>query len=317
MRQRNQRGVILLLVLVAILVVGVALTTTARRSLLASTAAIDAQQSLQRRWGVVSCRQTILRQAEGVFSEIEGSRADTRRSQTPFVAMVSDRVLLGGQNFDLIIADEDAKANLNSIYHSAGLSQCEQAATTLIGPFDRRMLQLRPETPSAATPKPRSAGRLGDQGEVPTDTNFLQAPAAFRSWGEIFDLVAMNAIAGDDRQLAALTRRMTLFGRGRMNVFRASDEAVLAVCGSVVQDGLGRRLLERMRQSSLRDIALVLDQVVTNVEDRARLKQLFANGSSCFSLWIETTNGQSRQQYFAVRVPDERGTIRTIESSYE
>jgi len=140
---------------------------------------------------------------------------------------------------------------------------------------------------------------------------------AFRSWGEVFDLLQVNRLAGDDRQLAKMTRHLALFGTGRLNVFRATDETVLAVCKSVVQDGLAKRVLDKIRETSLGEIDLILTQTVTNPDERKSLRALLGTSSSSYSLWIETMSRNARKQRYAVRYSDENGLVQTLEFSFE
>jgi len=150
--------------------------------------------------------------------------------------------------------------------------------------------------------------------EAPKTNNSFPA---FRSWGEVFDLVQVSQIAGEDRQVAKMTRNLTLFGTGQLNVFRASDETVLAVCQSAVTKGLGNRVLSAIRETSIRETDLLLERTVQNEEDRQKLRVLLGSNSRSFSIWIETSTKNSRQQRFAVQSPNNFGNIQIIEFSFE
>ena len=185
------------MVLVAIIVVGVAMTATARRSLQASLSAIEAQQSMQRRWGMVSCQRTVLPAAGSLFEVNDLKTRKQRGKQIPFPAILEDRVILGGQTFDLLIADEDAKANLNAIYDAGGRRVCEQALSRLTGPFESRTVRLMPvrESNSKITAK-RSAARdselSGEREKEDSNKSAENIWPALRSWGEVFDLVQVH-----------------------------------------------------------------------------------------------------------------------------
>ena len=310
------------MVLVAIIVVGVAMTATARRSLEASLSAIEAQNSMQRRWGMVSCQRTVLPGAASLFEVNDLKIRKQRGKQIPFPAVLEDRVILGGQTFDLLIADEDAKANLNAIYDAGGRRECEQALKRLTGPFESRTVRLMPvrESNSKRTAK-RSASReselAGKEERKESKTSVENNWPALRSWGEVFDLVQVHRLAGEDRQLAKMTRNLSLYGSGRLNVFRAGDETVQSVCTAVVQEGLSKRILSKIRDTSLGDVSLILESAVTNAEDRSALKALLSASSNSFSLWIEASDKSSRQQRFAVQALNENGIVQTTEFSFE
>ena len=319
-QRRSRKGFVLMMVLVAIIVVGVAMTTTARRSLHASLSAIETQQSMQRRWGMHSCQRTLLSAAAGLFEVSDLKTRKQRGKQAAFPAIIEDRVSLGGQTFDLLIGDEDAKANLNAIYDAGGRRECEQALKRLLGAFESRAIRLRPvrDSTSKITAK-RTSDRGSKLDKVKTEANSSvdRVLPALRSWGEVFDLVQVNQLGGDDRQLATMTRKLSLYGTGRLNLFRATDETLLAVCNAVVQEGLSKRILSKVRETSLGEVGLILERTVTNAEDKKALQALLGSTSSSYSLWIEASDRRSRQQRFAVQALNEIGMLQTMEFSFE
>ncbi len=316
----RKKGFVLLMVLVAIIIVGVAMTATARRSLHASLAAIEFQRSMQRRWGMVSCQRALLTSAAGIFEVNDLKTRKQRGKQLAFPAILEDRVVLGGQTFDLLLADEDAKANLNAIYDAGGMRDCELSLNRLTGAMESRTVRLQPvrESNSKLTAKLAAASESKLDGQKrETNNSTVSLLPAFRSWGEVFDLLQVNRIAGEDRQLAKMTRKVTLYGTGRLNVFRASDETVLAICTTVVQEGLAKRVLAKIRETSLGEIGLILERSVTNAEDRRGMQSLLSASSSCFSIWIEASDKSSRQQRLAIQSLNEMGSVQTTEFSFE
>jgi hypothetical protein len=317
------------MVLVAIIVVGVALTASARRSLLASVSAIESQQSIQRRWGSYSCQMTLLASAPNLFEFTDRATRQGRGKAKALPAILEDRVILGGQVFDLLVSDEDAKANLNAIYDIGGLRAVETAVSDLAGTFESRTRRLAPVRASASilavkkpsSEKSKSSGTVDSTG---TATDLAEAAPkpnntfpAFRSWGEVFDLVQVSQMAGEDRQVAKMTRKLALLGSGQLNVFRASDETVMAVCQAAVSKALASRVLSEIRETSIRETDLLLERTVKNEEDRQKLLILLGSTSRSFSIWIETTTKNSRQQRFAVQSPNEFGNVQVTEFSFE
>jgi hypothetical protein len=318
--KRQRKGFVLLMVLVSILIVGVAMTAISRRSLQASLAAMESQRELQKRWGMVSVQRTLLPAAAGLFEVSDLKTRKKRGKQEAFPAILEDRIILGGQTFDVLLADEDAKANLNAIYDQGGERKCELTLNRLTGTSESRTVRLRPVRASESnlTAK-RSAGSESKLGSAksPTIRSSASNWLALRSWGEVFDLLQIGRIAGEDRHLAKMTRKITLHGSGRLNVFRASDETVLAVCNTVIQEGLAKRVLEKIRDTSLGEIGLILESSVTNAQDRAGLQSLLGSSSSSFSIWIEATHRSTRQQRLAIQALNEIGAVQTTEFSFE
>ncbi len=317
------------MVLVAIIVLGVAMTASARRSLLASVSAIESQQSIQRRWGSFSCQMTLLTSAPTLFEFTDRSTRQGRGKAKALPAILEDRVILGDQMFDLLVADEDAKANLNAIYDIGGLRAVETAVSDLAGTFESRTRQLAPVRESASTlavkkpssEKSKPSGNVDSSGTAVDPSENAPKPnnsfPAFRSWGEVFDLVQVSQMTGEDRQVAKMTRKLGLLGSGQLNVFRASDETVLAVCQAAVSKALASRVLLEIRETSIRETDLLLERTVKNEEDRQKLLILLGSTSRSFSIWIETTTKNSRQQRFAVQSPNDFGNVQITEFSFE
>jgi len=321
-RRPARRGVVLLIVLVAIVLIAAALVEVSRASSQSQIASLRARDALQQRWGMISCERVVLPAAAGLLARSDESTkqalpatAGLRRPRMP--AVLTDRVLLGGQSFDLILADEDAKADLNVIYDIGGRNGCEKVLGDTLALSEMRAVRLRPRRRSfdvrTAADSRGQPSQLGgpNAGEISVSPSADSLPPAFATWGEVFDFNRVNDLSGDLRHIAAATREVTLWGSGRLNVWRASDDAIVAVCREVVQDGLAKRIQQRIRSTSLSQIDLVLRQTVSNEQDRRRLADLLADDSRCSSLWIEGDDGVSRVQRLSIRRPEKTGWIRT------
>ncbi|TWT82573.1 hypothetical protein CA13_40360 [Planctomycetes bacterium CA13] len=320
----KRMGIVLLIVLAAIVLLGTALAEVSRSSSRARIAVLQRQRALQQTWGMLSCQRAILPAAEGLMLKSDAIAAEADGNRKAFPNFVSDQLRLGSQTFVLILADEDAKANLNVIYDLGGEAACQKTLRDLINLGDFRSVRLQPRRRSqnveTATDSQQKASRLGtdgdEEGDVAADESVTLDPEnlapALVSWGDIFDFRAISSGAGDLRQLAAMTRGVTLWSSGRLNVWRASDEAIIAICRDVVQDGLARRIQQRIRGASLQQINILLGQTVTNEKDRQQLSRLLADSSQCASLWIEASDGNTRRQQLTIRMPDETGLQRTI-----
>ena len=303
----ERSGFTLFLVLAVLVVAGAALTTLATASLQRVRDALYAQDDLQRRWGTIGLERTLLRNASRTFERLDERRRTGELEQTS-AGVVRDQIELGGMRFDVILADEEAKANLNSVYHAARQRHVRQTVRRLTNSFGQMSTRIAARTASAATL--RLAPSTEDEESESTEPVL---PPAFLNWGDVFDLGRLRQIAGDDRVLAELTGRITLWGSGRINVDRASDEAVTSVCSAVVSDGLARRLLDRYRDQPEADFRLLVEKEIGATDDAARLLRLVREGSSTFSLWTEVSSGRSRSQRCSVMQTDPDGQIKTFE----
>ncbi len=310
-RVARRSGFVLLLVLASLVFVTIALSSLAQMSLRMGVAALQAQEALQRRWGMITIQRALLPAAGGLFHQRE-KLLETTGEPLPGAPVLQGSLMLGRQRFELLLADEDAKANLNAIYHASGQADTEGALRRLLGPLGVLAVALRPEVPSSAPLRQRAA----PMDDEDTDVEPPAPPPAFQSWGEVFDFTQLRSNSVSDRDLAGLTRQFTCWGSGRLNVRRAGDEAVLAVCRPVVEDGLARRLLDRYRETPDYDLRVLIEKEVIDPRKRAQLLEILGDSSSSFSLWIEASSERFRQQHFAIRRPVAEGITRTVEFSW-
>jgi hypothetical protein len=258
-------------------------------------AILKSEDQLQQQWGIYSLQQTILPSADGLFlgSDAANQRGRGDRQASPRTKSAS--LNLGSHRFDLILADEDAKVNLNAAFQVLGETAARQAAVKLSPPGSQRLLQPSP-------PQAGSSLRRGANAKQAARSLSEGLQYHYQSWGQLFDLSRIANDMGDDRYLANLTGPVTIFGNGRLNVLRASDQAIETVCSWVVTDGLAKRVSEKIRSSTLNEIPLMLEQTVANLDDRLALQQLLSVNSTTYSLWIESTGRHTRGQRLSVRL---------------
>ncbi len=137
-KNANNSGFALIIVLVVLTIAGTILAAAARRCGSSALAAGASERKLQVKWGSLSCRKIGLAAAEDIL------QADANRSDAPAIT-ARRKIVLGGMNFDLIIADEQAKANVNLMTHRLG----PEVATAAIGELQSRIrnplpIRLRP-----------------------------------------------------------------------------------------------------------------------------------------------------------------------------
>ncbi|MFK7821665.1 MAG: hypothetical protein AB8G99_23335, partial [Planctomycetaceae bacterium] len=106
----ERRGVVLLLVLVALIAVSTALVSIARESYRVGQEAVRAREDLQMKWGEESLRRSVLPAAPAIYEEAEKAFRKSRREgrmPTEYSGVFS----LGDAQFQFVLADEDARAN--------------------------------------------------------------------------------------------------------------------------------------------------------------------------------------------------------------
>jgi hypothetical protein len=296
---------LLVVIAVSVLVITV-LGTLAKQSLRLGLQAADAERSLQQRWGALTLERSVLGQASRVF-ELQDEKWRELGNEGPPPATIRDALTLGGVTFDLMLGDEDAKLNLNMLFHRVGASKTEDAIREMGGPSAALVLRLLPATKALQIDREQRRTRL--QSQEPEEEPVIPDP--FRSWGEVFDLEALERSTGTDVALPSLTTGMTCWGAGQLNIRRASDEAILAVAGSIVQDGGAQRILQRYRQSKTISLEILLTSEVSNRRDQDSLKRMLSETSTNFSLWLDaSTKAHGSIRTFSVMRRDEEGVTR-------
>jgi len=301
MPTRPRRGYVLAAVLVSLLVATLTLAILARSSLQLAGEALVRERQLQARWGAISCQKTLLPLAAPLFNAMDGRESvDTVRSRGRWPRI--DRVIeLGGLQFKLTLADEDAKVNLNSLYHFQGRAHVQRYVTQQVR--GSRTLDVR-LLPMCRRVDPRAAIEADEA-----------LPPAFQSWGQVFDLSRARPLAAGRLAPRQWTGSMTCWGQGRLNVRRAPDEAVVSVCRLTISDGVTRRLLRKYRENR-HDIARVAEQVGIDAEDRVVLEQLLTDQSACYSLWMTVSGRDFVEQRHVIAERDEEGVLRTSVQLY-
>jgi len=325
---RPKAGYLLLVVLAVIVLVITVLGMLAKVSLRRGVQSADAQLALQQRWGVWSLERALLDEAPKVFALRDQQLVALGASATPPPPLLRGALSLGGVTFDLMIADEDAKLNLNSIYHHAGLMEVQQAIGELVPPVGRGAIRLQPVVgpqllstgQSRVANGPRAATIAGvgqpetEQGSDDPSANpagLSTVPMAFRSWGEVFDLALLATAVGSEAALPNLTTEITCWGTGQLNIRRAADPSILAVFRSVIPAGSATRMLKRYRDNPAADLAALLVTEVRDNRDREQLTRLLAEVSTHYSLWIDASIATGRPlRRLVLMQRDEEGVTR-------
>jgi hypothetical protein len=251
------------MVLVLLAIAAISLAGVARQSLESADEAATAQADLQRRWGVLSALRFYMPAAESLL-EGQVKKLSLQGQGWPLPASVSSEFDLQGQRFTILLADEDAKVNLNAVFRQGpdGRNQVATVVGQLAG-ADAATLQL----------------------QVIADDGTKQDSRVFRSWGQVFDLT--DTSPGDAAcRLRDQTREITCWGGGRLNIRRASDQAVRLVCQDKLGPDLLGKLLSTRREQGHTGLDDLLSRMALRIEDRTLLESRLTDRSARYSIWI-------------------------------
>jgi hypothetical protein len=251
---------------------GLILAGTARYSLGLAMQSLAAQEQLQRQWGSLSLRRALLEQAPKLFAppDRENSPADGNAVKRPAMGFA---IKLGHLHFELVLADEDAKLNLNSIYVLGQREACTRLLSNQTGAMELPMM-LRPYRTQSQD----------------------QSQPAFDSWGQVYALEQLAADQSAPRALLVATHSTTLWGSGQLNLRQASDESVAQLCGLVVDRSAVEQLLARRAASDDWQLVDLWESLSINQKQRRQLQSMTTDTSHCYSLWMRSC-AESREDF--------------------
>lgn len=307
----NHRGFILLMVLLLIPVVAVSAVSVARMSLTAAAEAQDTQQALQRKWGQTSCVTVLLPLADTLFEAEEDSLygqpwGSTEQPIQNAVAgsgvtgtspydetsqhgvSIRRAVTLGGQDFELIFSDEQAKVSINLLNRHLSKSELSAALEGLASATGNTVaFDLKPYTRTDA---------------------YGQSSRAYASYGQVFQMqqeTVSPAPEVTEPETLLITDLVTCWGGGQLNLKRAHPEAVRLVAGLVLKPAEIEQLESAWTSSDTveadRDVVSVLDGLGLTIKRREQLNELFIDRSACYALGITVKDDQRSWHWFAVQ----------------
>ena len=284
------RGYVLVVTLALLVLAVTLLVSVGRVAVVRAAAGREAAEGLQRRWGAVSIRRAVLPYAEPILTGVERQRGEA-------LAVYRTGVRLGGQEFGIVLGDEQAKANVNALLEDADAGRAAvRLRGAMAGMGVGNAMVLRP----AAVPM---------LGEVSASN------PAIGGFGQVFDGVPPDKLLGAGGR-GGPAELLTCWGNGRINVRRASEAAVrlradppltvveISRVLSARDASLGGR--EGIRSGDGGPLRGWLGRVLNGAVSREHLgvgAAVLTDGSACHSLWIVTREGQ-RERY-SLTVVDE------------
>jgi hypothetical protein len=286
-------------------------------SRLAARAVVSARQvedDLQRRWGIASCRKAVLPHAEAILSGLE----QERRRPAPSFAVA---VRLGGMTFDMIVADEQAKANVNAILSEADLALAEtRIRQALSGSGIANRIKLRAMIGGVLQPI-----RTATTGPAATQPVWNAGALTVAGWGQVFDVASpvqlLRAAPGGRSPLDVLT----CWGTGAINIRRASNTALTLAAGRSASGVEISRLIEArdklferrtegaFDQSPADRLGELMTQTASeSLKNKGNLG--LSENSTCHSLWVISRNG--RRDGYDLFVCDEADAKRPVVWSF-
>ncbi len=327
-RDEIRTGYVLLMVLVLLVVLATALSSIATRSMRTTQEAVVAVAQLQQRVGLESCQKTFLLQAEFVFKKMDEMRRNGQGPASPEAnRMVADAITLGEQRFDLVLFDENAKVNLNTLNQNAGQQEVMKVLRETLPASIARTIAFHPAQGSTTSPtrtrEPSSASNKGQEKSSASGSNLETGESeaandppmipAFRSWGEVFDFGMLIGQSPEKQVQLEFAKSFTLWGSGQINIYRATDSQIMSLLGTVVPTALARKIVTKLKESPDPNIDTILEKEVESPKNRKQLRALLSPTSFAFSLFIDVDTPQCRSRKMFVNTLDSSGVQQILE----
>ncbi len=305
----ERQGFALVMVLVLVLVAGVALTVVVRRSTVAAVEARTEVEQLQRRWAITSCHAAFYGKIEQILDNAEWGRTKSTPERAPEDYQRDPRSAhrvncrLAGVAYDLVFTDEQAGINVNRLLTDTSRGQAELAIRRLVADapsqdaHDRAVVRLRPLM-------------FGD------DLHDERMPPV-GSFGQIFEKVSPRVLVGVEGR-TALGQLLTCWGDDRLNIRRAPDDVVHALCDQPLGRGLVMQLLAIRDDNPYRSLDAMMARLGgVNDTERNRITNYLTDQSSTHGLWVIAHGTQRTWYTFAVEIGSSGATGANVRYRHE
>jgi type II secretory pathway component PulK len=270
----RRRGFVLLAALMLLALVAVLLLGLSRRSGARAIEARDAAVQLQRQWGVRTLGAAALLRAEELL-DLENRERQARNR--PMLATRAGTLDMGGQRFDWVVSDEQAKVNVNTLLQSSDPAGATQGVRRLLDPSAGARVRIDPHASSS------------------------DALAPLVGWGQVFPDADAETLMGFGQRHPALTEAVTLWGDGRLNLRRTTAARLEAVAGRQLSGAQVRRIIEARFDRPQGGIEAWLATAGVSDEAREALRPLLTTRSHCHAVAIAVQNDWRRHYTLIVR----------------
>lgn len=299
----RQSGYVLLVTLMMLLLMAIATMGLCRISLESAMAAKRASEDLQRRWGLLSCRYTLLEHGPRVLEARWNERIDQSRTEasTPrapdlrHLRVAEGQVALGKLEFAYVFADEQAKMNVNALLERRNEYEAAATIRTLIGSYSE---QLRVE------PHPLSKELTALLGSEPLP-----------DFTRVFVDIDLLPFVSDERNQVAVDQ-LTCWGDGGLRWTHAPEEVVQTLCAPVIGPDRVAKMLELRLTHPHLNVDHLAMALSVNPRQRTVLKNMLTDRSNCYSLRIEVSSPRRRSTqliiFYPNAIPNERMKLYTF-----
>ena len=246
---RVRRGTVLLLVLLVLVILTPILASAAHRAVAADAEGRELARDLQARWAQISIADAMI-----LADPLGQSEEGKVQRQLEF------SVRLGDHECQVLVSDEQAKANLNTLLAQLSTDRLQTKLRTIT--ISGQSIRLRP-----------LSGRDVD--------------APFVSYAQVFSASGPELLfpTGDENGLAS---HITLWGDGRLNLANASPEAARLVLDDPLGIEATKSLLDSIAESPDASLEQLLIEAGADAETIEEVSALVTFESNATGILIRT-----------------------------
>ena len=279
----RRRGYVLLATLGLLVLCATLLVSLSRLAIDHALRSRLAEDELQRRWGAHSCVTTVLANGESFLREAES------RQKHP-VASLKFEVRLGKHTFDLLLADEQAKVNVNFLLDATDRPTAEnRIRQSLTGSGLGNSLRLRPDPTPPPIPQEVAPPLILGMGIRLAPVNRRHITGL----GQIFDLTQTppeRLFASGAPHSSAPLDMLTCWTTGHINIRRASEPALRLAYGPSLTRSQIAQLVEGRNSifavlPPFPNLAIPTRRVELEIPQTAGVPPA-SEITTCHSLWI-------------------------------
>jgi hypothetical protein len=272
----RRKGFVLVFTLFAISLSFLVLVLVAQTSLQRASRTIDRQRDLQSRWGMLSCQRFAFENRNVLLSETFPSDNPQSKSVTRYFKDFVIRVELGNSTAEILVSEESAKANVNTIYQNVSDNQTEEILAEVSG-SRAQLIHLRP---------------------IPDEYKSSPHAGVFDSFDQVFDVSSENRLSPNGMKLA--TKNLTCWS-ARLNVRTASDQAIKVILKPVIGPIFAERIVQA--RSNLPDASVdeILNEAGVSNEQNNRARRLLSDSADAHSVWVHFSDARRERYSFTVR----------------
>lgn len=280
---KQRQGFVLVMSIAILAIAATAMARLANRSLAIVRQGTLAQRDLERRWEVITARMAFLQRGEELLDVVEQQQRIAGQGW-PYASQIEIRYRLGGREYRVLLADEDAKSSLNSLYA-------------------RRPEQL----PGLLA---QDAVHAGVAVRLLPALTASRSGRPFTGWGQVIDLARLKTDENPLQRIGPLTSKWTCWGSGKLRLLRASHEAIRATLADVLTATEIGDLIEQLAISD-GDLESALQNTELPRRKVIKLKALVSDSSQAYSIRIQRA-GQEQESALLVWDPSDRTSPETL-----